>query len=116
MTKTLKKNRTLLEFTFWLVTITIIGPIVLLFVKNEYARSYKAWFSVTKDRLIQIYNNLSEDEKDTLHKYLRKAERFTTDEVVNGLTAAGIPNDFAKEIVSAGSKKIKKIIDKEIKK
>ena len=34
MTYTLKKNRTLLEFTFWLVTITIIGPIVLLFIKK----------------------------------------------------------------------------------
>ena len=108
MTKTLKKNRTLLEFTFWLVTITIIGPIVLLFIKNEYATSYKAWFSVTKDRIIKLYNNLSEEEKDTLHKYLRKAERFTTDEVVNGLTAAGIPNDFAKEISKCWIKKNKK--------
>ena len=76
MTYTLKKNRELLEFTFILVTITIIGPIVLLFIKNEYATAYKAWFSVTKDRLIKIYNNLSEEEKDTLHKYLRKSRKI----------------------------------------
>ena len=66
MTKTLKKNRTLLEFTFILVTITIIGPIVLLFIQNEYARSYKAWFSKSKNKIINLYNLLSEEEKDVL--------------------------------------------------
>ena len=104
----------MLEFTFWLVTITLVGPIVLYFIKNEYAKAYKAWFRVTKKKLIELYNELSEDEKDTLHKYLRKAERFTTSEVVNGLQAAGLPSDMAKDIVAFGSKKIKKVIDKAI--
>ena len=111
---TLSQNRTLLEFTFWLVTITIIGPIVLLFVKNEYATAYKAWFSVTKNRIIQIYNDLSEKEKETLHKYLRKAENYTTNKVINELNKAGVPHDVAKELVSFGSKRIKKVIDKVI--
>ena len=106
--KTLKKNRTLLEFTFILVTITIIGPIVLLFIQNEYARSYKAWFSKSKNKIINLYNLLSEEEKDVLHKYLRKAETYTTTEVINGLNKAGFPHDFATELVSFGSKRIKK--------
>ena len=112
MPKELSKNRTLLEFTFWLVTITLVGPIVLLFIKNEYATSYKAWFRITKKKIIKLYNELSEDEKDTLHKYLRKAERFTTSEVINGLGAAGIPLSTAKDIVSFGSKKVKKALAK----
>ena len=114
MPTTLSKNRTLLEFTFWLVTITIIGPIVLLFIKNEYANAYKAWFSTTKKKIIKIYNNLSEEEKATLHKYLRKAENYTTNEVINELNKAGLAHDFATELVSFGSKRIKKAINKVI--
>ena len=110
MTYTLKKNRELLEFTFILVTITIIGPIVLYFVKNDYANAYKAWFSASRKKILELYDKLTPEQKKVLHSRLKWAKTETTDFVKAKLIEAGIEDKTAESIVSIGSKAIKKAL------
>ena len=116
MTYILKTNRALLEFTFILVTITIIGPIVLIFIKNDYAKAYKTWFTATRKKVVEAYNKLSDDEKELFNKYLDKASDYTENQVISALSSTGINKDDLKELVSFGSRKIKSVIKKELSK
>ena len=112
MTLTLKKNRELLEFTFILVTITIIGPIVLYFVKNDYAKAYKAWFKASRAKILELYDELTPEQKEMLQHRLTWAKTETTDYIKAKLVEAGVNEETADSIVNIGSKAIKKALKK----
>jgi len=63
MSRILKSNKILREFTFFLVTLTIIGIPVCYLVNNEYCLLYKAWLIRSYKYVKKLYESLPDEQK-----------------------------------------------------
>jgi len=110
MSKILKSNKILREFTFVLVTITIVGILVCFIVKDEYTIFYQLWFKRMYKKVKKLYDELDDDQKKELYKLATQGKIYSKDVVVDILSKQKFLKDHVKLIVSLGSKVIEKTL------
>ena len=110
MTKIVRENKTLREFTFILVSVTLIGIPVCFLVKDEYCINFQVWFKKQYKRIKKLYDKLSDEQKEKLYDLATRGAHYVTDVAVDFLTREGFSKEHTKLIISLGSKVVEKTL------
>ena len=117
MTKLVRENKGLREFTFFLVTLTIIGIVICFIIKNSYCVLFQLWFKRMYKKTKEFYENLSVEDKKTLYGLATKYAKVSKDKTADYLSKKGWSNDNIRTALNLGAKVIKhsiKVIDKKL--
>ena len=113
MSRILKSNKILREFTFFLVTLTIIGIPVCYLVNNEYCRLYKGWLIRSYKYVKKLYESLPDEQKKELVDLAIRGKKASEDLAKKTITkilhAAKVKDseEVALKVVKAGSAVVK---------
>ena len=119
MSKVLKENKALREFTYVLVSITIVGVLVCFIVKNDYTILFQLWFKRMYKKAKEFYDNLSLEDKKTLYRLATKYRDISKDTIADYLIKNGWEKENVKTALNLGAKVIKhsiKVLDKKMSK
>jgi len=118
MTKLIKENKALREFTFFLIAITFVGVLVCFIVKNEYTILFQLWFKRMYKKAKEFYDNLSPEDKRVLYDLATRNAKISKDKAADYLAKKGWSNENIRTALNLGAKVIKhsiKTIDKKLK-
>ena len=110
MTNIVRKNKTLREFTFVLVSITLIGILVCFLVKDEYCVNFQVWFKRQYKRIKKLYDELNDKQKEKLYDLATHGAHYVSDVAVDFLSKEGFSKEHTKLIISLGSKVVEKTL------
>ena len=119
MSKVLKENKGLREFTFFLITITIIGIPICFLIKDTYCVLFQIWFKRMYNKVKDFYENLSLEDKRVLYNLATRNAKVSKDKAADYLLKKGWSKENVRTALNLGAKVIKhsiKAIDKKFKK